>query len=115
MNRATGRAIDGAAHLYQSIAIILTTPRGSRIARRDFGSDLYLLLDAPNNPANRLRLIAAAATALMQWEPRLKVTRISLTADPGQPGAVVIDIEGITNISRDLVSTSVALTSARTA
>lgn len=110
MNHKTGRAIDGLAHLYQSIAKILTTPLGSRIGRRHFGSELFDLVDAPNNPATRVRLYAAVATALMRFEPRVKVTRVGLSLDPGQPGAQVIDIEGVTNISRELVSTSVSIT-----
>ncbi|NIA00863.1 GPW/gp25 family protein [Massilia sp. CCM 8734] len=115
MNRSTGRSIGGLEHLYQSIAKILSTPRGSRIERRGFGSDLYQLVDAPNNPATQVRIYAAAATALMQWEPRLKVTRIGLSIDPAAPGTQVIDIYGTTNISREAIATSVTLTSQRTA
>lgn len=110
MSHTTGRAIDNLGHLSQSIARILTTPRGSRIARRDFGSDLYQLVDAPLNPSTRVRLFSAAATALMRWEPRLKVTRIGLAIDTTTPGTAVIEVEGTTTISREQVSTTVPLT-----
>jgi phage baseplate assembly protein W len=113
MNHITGRAIDGLQHLYQSIAKILTTPIGSRIGRRDFGSELHNLIDAPNNPATRVRVFAATATALMRWEPRLKVTRIGLVMDTAAPGSLVIEIEGTTNISRDRVSTAVPINLAK--
>jgi phage baseplate assembly protein W len=109
MNHTTGRAVDGVSHLCQSVARILTTPRGSRIARRDFGADLQELVDAPMNPATRVRLFAATATALMRWEPRLKLTRVGLSVDPTKPGGAVIEIEGITTISREAVSTTVPL------
>lgn len=109
MNQSTGRSIDGMAHLCQSIAKILTTPIGSRVGRRTFGSELYALVDAPNNPATHVRIFSAVATALMRWEKRLKVTRIGLSFSAEQPGAMVILIEGITSISRDLVSTSVQI------
>ena len=69
MNAKTGRATTGLDHLYQSIDKILTTPIGTRIARRDFGSELPELVDAPNNATTRVRLYAATATALMRWEP----------------------------------------------
>jgi phage baseplate assembly protein W len=112
MNATTGRATSGLDHLYQSIEKILTTPLGTRLARRDFGSELPELVDAPNNPTTRVRLYAAVATALMQWEPRLKLTRVSLAMDASTMygGAQVIDIEGTTTLSTDLVSTSVQLT-----
>jgi phage baseplate assembly protein W len=114
MSHTNGRAIDGVSHLVQSCARILTTPRGSRIARRDFGSDLPALIDAPMNQATRVRLFAAAATALMRWEPRLKLTRVGLSIDTDNPGRVVIEIEGKTTISRDLVSASIPLNAGST-
>jgi phage baseplate assembly protein W len=112
MNALTGRATAGLDHLYQSITKILTTPIGSRIARRDFGSELPELVDAPNNGATRVRLYAAVATALMQWEPRLRLTRVQLstqTSDTGT-GIQVVDIEGTTTETGDAVATRVQLT-----
>jgi phage baseplate assembly protein W len=38
MNRNTGRKLSGVDHLRQSIVDILTTPIGSRVMRRDYGS-----------------------------------------------------------------------------
>ena len=112
MNAKTGRATFGLSHLYQSIEKILTTPLGTRIARREFGSELPDLVDAPNNLATRVRLYAAAATALMRWEPRLKLTRVQLSTDVSETGAgvQVLDIEGTTTESGDEVSTRVQLT-----
>lgn len=112
MNRTTGLSIEGLEHLYQSIAKILSTPRGSRIERRGFGSDLHRLVDAPNNPATKVRLYAAVASALMRWEPRLRLTSITLSLDPAQPGTQHIDIIGTTSISRDMVSTRVTVRTA---
>jgi len=111
MNASTGRATAGIAHLYQSIAKILTTPIGTRIARRDFGSELPELVDAPNNGATRVRLYAAIATALMQWEPRLRLTRVQLSDDLTNTGAgvQVVDIEGTTTETDEPVSTRVQL------
>lgn len=94
MNRDTGRAITGLAHLRQSIADILTTPIGSRVMRRDYGSQLPELIDEPLNDTTRLRLYAAAVTALMRWEPRLRLTRIQL--DTIEAGRATLAIEGVT-------------------
>lgn len=109
MDAATGRAITGEPHLNQSVRKILTTPLYSRVSRRPFGSELADLVDAPNNPATRLRLYTAVATALMRWEPRLQLSRVSLSTDPEDAGRTVIEIEGTTTISREAVSVRVTL------
>ena len=115
MHAATGRALSGQDHLTQSIGKILTTPIGSRLARRDFGSELPDLVDALNNPATRVRLYAATAGALMRWEPRVRLIRISLADDAYQPGVQVIDIEGITVDGAAPFAARVALDTRRTA
>lgn len=96
MDRTTGKSLQGVDHLRQSIADILTTPIGSRVMRRDYGSELPDLLDQPDNGATRVRIYAATATALMRWEPRLKLSRVSLGYGT-RPGQVVLDIEGATS------------------
>lgn len=78
MDAITGRAIEGDAHLAQSIADILTTPIGSRVMRRDYGSALFELLDQPMNALGRVRLFAAIADALRRWEPRITLTRVAI-------------------------------------
>ncbi|MDI3355697.1 GPW/gp25 family protein [Pseudomonas sp. UYIF39] len=93
MNNHTGLAISGNAHLAQSIADILTTPLGSRIMRREYGSLLPNLIDAPFNPETRMLCYAATATALIRWEPRLRLSRVQFS-DMTVQGNVVIDIEG---------------------
>lgn len=78
MNRHTGIALDELAHLRQSIEDILTTPIGSRVMRREYGSQLFELIDQPLNDQTRLRAYAATALALMRWEPRLRLSRVQL-------------------------------------
>lgn len=113
LNHTTGRPVDGLDHLRQSIEVILTTPIGSRVMRRNFGSNLHRLVDAPNNGATRARLVAATATALMKWEPRLKVTRISISSNPAAPHQQFIDIEGNATASGQLMTARVALAARR--
>ena len=76
MNRNTGQSLSGIDHLRQSIIDILTTPVGSRVMRRDYGSRLYELVDAPMNRATLVDIYAATAEALLQWEPRLALKRV---------------------------------------
>lgn len=94
MSRQTGAALDGSAHLAQSIGDIITTPIGSRVMRRDYGSLLFELIDRPLNAATRLLLYSATALALSRWEPRIRLTRVRLSA-AGADGAVAIELEGV--------------------
>ncbi|MBK5910131.1 hypothetical protein CCR85_01310 [Rhodothalassium salexigens] len=64
MDRRTGQALDATRHVRQSVEDILTTPVGTRVMRRDYGSHLFDLTDIPANAAGALRLVAAAADAL---------------------------------------------------
>ncbi len=91
MEASTGRAIGQAAHIGQSIADILTTPIGSRLMRRLYGSYLPALVDQPATPANILRLKAATAQAIIKWEPRTRVSRIGVAVTAA--GNVEISIE----------------------
>ena len=95
MNRNTGRAVAGLEHLRQSVADILTTPVGSRVMRRDYGSLVPELIDQPDNEATQVRLFSAVAGALMRWEPRLRLSRVATARDAAKPGAVVLTIEGV--------------------
>ena len=46
-NAYTGRELDGINHLRQSITDIFNTRVGTRVMRRDYGSDLPNLIDNP--------------------------------------------------------------------
>lgn len=78
MSRTDGTLLTNDEHLRQSIHDILTTPLGTRLMRREYGSLLPFLIDSPANDATRLRLMAATATALIRWEPRIKVSKVTL-------------------------------------
>ena len=93
MNRNTGAAISAPQHLRQSVQDILSTPIGSRVMRRDYGSLLPALLDQPGNASTVARVAAAAAAALMRWEPRLGLVRITLAASD-TPGRATVHITG---------------------
>lgn len=80
MDRSTGKPIEGADHLRQSIGDILGTPLGTRVGRRDYGSRIPELLDQPLNELTRIRVFAAAALALLRQEPRARISRIALEA-----------------------------------
>lgn len=88
----TGKHLSGIDHLRQSIGDILTTPLGSRVMRRDYGSRLYRLVDAPMNQSTLLQIYAATAEALSTWEPRFRLTRVR--AISAAPGRVELELTG---------------------
>lgn len=92
ISATTGRKLGGIDHLRQSIRDILTTPIGSRVMRRDYGSRLFELIDTPYSSATKLAIIAATAEALMTWEPRIEVEDITLRSYT--PGHIIIDLSG---------------------
>ena len=92
MARTTGAALAGDAHLAQSIADILTTPIGSRVMRREYGSDLPELIDAPINPETVVDLYQATAEALARWEPRLVLERVQVAE--ARAGHLTLRLEG---------------------
>ena len=93
MSSSTGAAIEGDEHLQQSVEDILTTPIGSRLMRRDYGSPLFELVDAPTTPSVVQQFFAAVAVALHRWEPRLLLTRVFVTLGAA-PSEVTIAVEG---------------------
>lgn len=84
MSRTGGEALTGIDHLRQSVADILTTRKGTRVMRRDYGSELPALVDRPINAQLEIDLYAETVLAIDTWEPRLKVRSVGITkAEPG--------------------------------
>jgi uncharacterized protein len=110
MDARTGQALSGDAHLAQSIADILSTPVGTRVMRRDYGSRVPDLIDAPGHAATRVQLYAATATALMRWEPRIALTRVVLSPTDAMLGRWVLTLIGTRTDTGKLVDLSVPVT-----
>src|SRR5690554_935867 len=93
MSRSEGKTLSGNDHLSQSIADILSTPLGSRVMRRDYGSLLFDLIDRPLNSATRTLVHGATALALSRWESRLRLRRVQMDGEPAR-GNLILIIEG---------------------
>lgn len=90
MNKSTGVALTESEHISQSITDILTTPIGSRVMRREYGSEIFILIDAPMNGVTKMRLMAASVMGIINWEPRVKVT--SMTPTVTMNGEVIMKV-----------------------
>lgn len=101
MSATTGRRIAEIDHIRQSVRDILTTPIGSRVMRREYGSLLPELIDQPLNGATLLRAYAATVMALtprlspqgILGEPRIEVRRVQFVV--GDAGQLTVDIEAV--------------------
>jgi phage baseplate assembly protein W len=91
-NAKTGKELDGKDHLRQSITDILNTRIGTRVMRRDYGSDLPNLIDNPVNEEFAVDLYVALADALDKWEPRIRLREASMTIV--EPGVIDFSLTG---------------------
>lgn len=92
MSRDTGGALTDLDHIRQSVRDILLTPVGSRVMRRSYGSLLSALIDQPQNEVLRLQIMSACYMAILQWEPRVRLTGISY--ESAFDGGMVVEITG---------------------
>lgn len=92
MSRITGRLISRAESIRQSISDILTTPVGSRLMRREYGSLVPDLIDQPLNPVTILQLYSAVVMSVMRWEDRITLSSVRLTSLTS--GQLELAIEG---------------------
>lgn len=95
INRRTGRALDGAGHLGQSIVDVLSTKRGEMTTLRDYGSGVPDLIDQPMNGETLVDLYFETAEALDLWEPRVDLGRVQVVeAKPGWLAIELTDTDG---------------------
>lgn len=90
MNAQNGRRMSRRAHISQSVTDILTTPVGSLVMRRNYGSLLPEIIDQPLNEATLLRARAASADAVVRWEKRLNLQSVVLFVEEG---ALTVELE----------------------
>lgn len=93
-NRDAGTLLSGFEHVEQSIGVILTTPIGSRVMRREFGSELFDLIDRPLTDQVILAIYAAVVAAIARWEPRFAVTGCRI-AGASASGTLSLELTGI--------------------
>ncbi|MCK7494837.1 MAG: GPW/gp25 family protein [Comamonadaceae bacterium] len=73
----------------QAIQIVLSTARGERVMRPDFGCDLHELVFAPNDRATQAAAAFRVREALQAWEPRIDVLDVQAYAS-GDRGELLL-------------------------
>lgn len=94
ISAVTGRLATDWDHTQQSIDKIIRTAIGSRIMRRQFGSELQDLIDAKLVRKNVLAVYSAVAAAIVKWEPRYRMLSGSI-ASASADGNLALTITGI--------------------
>jgi uncharacterized protein len=77
----------------QSIRIILETARGERVMRPDFGCGINERVFALNDSATRGIVEDEVREALIDWEPRIEVLDVEVTAEGPEGQVLMINIE----------------------
>jgi phage baseplate assembly protein W len=78
-------------HVRQSIVLILSTDRGERAMRPEFGAGLGRMVFAPVLPVTAALIAHEVRTALTRNEPRIEVEDVAVTAG-NEPSVLLIDI-----------------------
>lgn len=76
----------------QAIRVIIFTNRGERIMRPDFGAGLNEFLFEPVNTTTMALIETRVREALITWKARIDVLGVSVTADPGEPNKLLVEM-----------------------
>lgn len=82
----------GVDDIEEAIEIILSTPRGYRVMRPEFGCRIHELQFAPINSSTMAAAVQYVTEALQWWEPRIDVIEVIADDDPDVPGCLLIYI-----------------------
>jgi phage baseplate assembly protein W len=77
----------------ESVRIILSTSKGERVMRPDFGCEINELVFAPNNATTHNLLCHYVEEALVKWEPRIIVEKVEAYADEEDEARINIHLE----------------------
>ena len=77
----------------EAIWIVLSTSRGDRIMRPEFGCGLQDYVFAPNNANTRGAIAYQVQQALIRWEPRIDVIDVQAREEPGQANLLLIQVD----------------------
>jgi len=76
----------------QSIWMILSTARGERVMRPDFGCGIYDLVFTTNPTGTLGQISNEVEQALTRWEPRIDLLDVQVVNDDQEPTQLLIQI-----------------------
>jgi phage baseplate assembly protein W len=92
-NAAGGIAMTGDDHhVEQAMRLILSTAKGERPMRPEFGCGIHDYVFAPANATTAGRIAAEVQRSLEFWEPRIEVKSIDVSIDQLSANTLYINI-----------------------
>lgn len=83
----------GEEDIRQSLLIILSTRKGERVMRSDFGVDLHQLIFHNMNLTARTQAREAIEKAVLYWEPRITLDNVKFDVSRERDGILMIELE----------------------
>ncbi|WP_336005382.1 GPW/gp25 family protein [Acinetobacter pittii] len=107
MSRQSGVSITEIESIKQSIGDIVTTPLGSRVMRREYGSIVADLIDQPMSDVLKVKLYSAIYTPVSRWEDRISIE--SLNVSDVFAGGMQLDLEAVHTLSGQSLNLNIPL------
>jgi phage baseplate assembly protein W len=85
----------------RSIIIILSTAKGERRMRPQFGCGIHDLVFAPKDATTEGLIRYHVIEALGWWEPRITVVDVDVESDPDDPGRVNVEVRYVVKSTSD--------------
>lgn len=76
----------------EAIWIILSTAKGERLMRPEFGCGIHQFVFAPNNSQTAGMVRFHVEDSLVRWEPRIILDEVKAEPDPTNPALILIRI-----------------------
>ncbi|ATO19997.1 baseplate assembly protein [Acinetobacter sp. LoGeW2-3] len=105
MSRYNGSELTELEHIRQSLEDIATTPIGSRLMRREYGTLLASLMDQPIGQALYLKIYSTLYSAYVRWEDRIEISQISVAEL--NKGQLILDVIGFLKTNGNEVNMSI--------
>ena len=105
MSRYNGSDLTEIEHINQSLEDIATTPIGSRLMRRDYGTLLANLIDQPISEVLYLKIYSTLYTAYVRWEDRVDISQMNVVAIKN--GQLILDIVGFLKTNGNEINMSI--------
>ena len=77
----------------EAIWIILSTSKGERVMRPDFGCGIHDFVFAAINTANIGLIESSVREALTTWEPRMELKNVSVSTENVDQGQLIVSID----------------------
>ena len=77
----------------EAIWVILSTSKGERVMRPDFGCGIYDFVFDVINTATMGLIEASVREALTLWEPRIELVTVNISVDKAEEGKLLISID----------------------